>query len=303
MPYLSVLGHANLDVIIRVASYPGPGVSVPVLGRKVVRGGTGANIAYHAAGLGVPTRLWARVGADFPMDWRDALEAAGVDLSWMDVVADALTPTCTILSGPDGEQAFCMDQGPMDAMANHPPASGILDDLAWLHVGTGDPRGFQALAEEARAKGVKVAFDPAQEIRFQYDSRTFEKLLDTADVFFCNHHELDVALKFLSYGDPVQLLDHVDAIVVTRGKEGASLITPKGRVDQPAFEVEAADPTGAGDALRAGWYAGLHAGRSMEDALAWGQAAAALAVQFEGGQGSLLRMSLLEDMVGSHNKP
>ncbi len=60
-------------------------------------------------------------------------------------------------------------------------------------------------------------------------------------------------------------------------------------VKQPAFPVKVVDPTGAGDAMRAGWYAALRSGRGMEEALRWGQAAAAVAVQHSGPQTRVVR--------------
>ena len=86
-----------------------------------------------------------------------------------------------------------------------------------------------------------------------------------------NTAELDVALRLLSYGDPVQLLDHAQAIVITRGPQGASLYRPRKKpLHVPAFHVQGVDPTGAGDAFRAGWYAALRAGHPFDEALRWG---------------------------------
>jgi len=298
--FLAVCGHVNIDVILQVERLPVAGESMPVRDRRRVWGGTGANIARQAASLGVPTRLWSRVGADFPDDWRGALEADGVDLAFLDVDVGALTPTCTILTTQDHEQAFCMDQGPMGTMQEHPPDPALVEGLeGWLHVATGDPRAYQGIAEAARNAGVPVALDPGQELRFQYDGRSFERLLEKADAFFVNHHELDVALRLLGYGDPIQILDHTDLVVVTRGKDGADLYRPRKKtLRQPAFPVaHALDPTGAGDALRGGWYAALREGKDVETALRWGQAAAAVAVQHAGSQERVVKPADLRERV------
>jgi nucleoside kinase len=283
--FLAVCGHANLDIHLRVAELPASGISTPVSDRRTVYGGTAANIALAAASLGVPTRLWARVGADFPADWRRDLEGAGVDLTHLDKDPDGRTPTCTILTDAQGNQAYAMDQGAMGEMAHHPPDQRLLDDLdGWLHLATGDPRAYQSIAEHARDAGIPVALDPGQELRFQYDAKQFERLLECCEVLFLNQHELDVALRLMRYGDPVQLLDHTDAVVVTRGGEGASLYPRRGKaVHRKAEPATVVDPTGAGDALRAGWYAALRAGHNQEEALHWGQKAAAQAVAVAGG--------------------
>lgn len=292
--FLAVCGHTNLDVHLQVQDLPKPGQSVPVLERRTLWGGTAANIARQAAGLGVPTRMWSRVGDDFPAAWRQALHDDGVDLAFLETVRGGRTPTCFILTDLVDRQCYAIDQGPMARMEEAPIGAEFLNGLpedAWLHVSTGNPVAYAQVAYAARDSGLHVAFDPGQEMRFQYDTRSFEGLLDTAEVFFCNEEELRVACDFLRYGDPEQFLDHVDAVVVTRAAKGASLYrSGKKPVHVPAFPAKVVDPTGAGDALRAGWYAALHAGKGMDEALRWGNAAAALKLPHMGGQEHILRM-------------
>ncbi len=300
MPALLVLGHANIDVQLQLKGLPGPSESQPVQTRRTVYGGTAANVAIHAASLGVPTTLWARVGADFPADWRARLEASGLTLA-LDEDAARGTPTCFILTDADGNQAYCMDQGAMGVMTENPPSAELLAGLVagdWLHICTGSPGAYMDLAKSARAKGIKVALDPGQELRFAYSPKTFEKLLDLCDLLFVNAFELDIACKYMSYGDPVQFLDHVDNIVVTHGDKGATLYGAGKPIHADALPVSSIlDPTGAGDAFRAGWYAGLHARHSMETALRWAVAAGAVAVQHEGPQEHLVQPAELSTLV------
>lgn len=286
MPFLSVLGHSNIDVQLMVAAMPGGGRSSPVSDRRTVYGGTACNIARHAAGLGVPVRLWSRVGDDFPSEWKAALANDGVELAH-DV--GGRTPTCFILTAADGEQAYCMDQGAMQAPYDVP--ASVIDGVTWLHVGTGDPNSYAPLMKVARAAGIKVALDPGQEIHFAYDDRSFAKLLELADVLFLNEVEFAKACDFMSYGDPLQFLDHVDALVITRGADGADLYEAAGHTHVASPSVAVVDPTGAGDALRAGWYSALYAGRTMVDALHVGVKAGAAACLLEGPQPRALKQA------------
>ncbi len=287
--FLAVAGHSNIDVQLSVASMPGAGQSSPVADRRTVYGGTACNVARHAAGLGVPTRLWSRVGDDFPPDWKVALEADGVELAF-DVAGR--TPTCFILTEPMGDQAYCMDQGAMTPPYMVP--SSILDDVQWLHVATGDPDSYLPLMREARERGIRVSLDPGQEIHFAYNDASFAKAIDLANVLFVNEVELAKAYQFMAYGDPQQFLDHVDALVVTHGGKGADLFQAAGVTHADAPAVTVVDPTGAGDAFRAGWYSALHAGRTMVDALHFGVRAGAAAVQFQGPQPRALKPRDLE---------
>lgn len=300
MGALTVLGHANIDVQLQLQDLPKAHQSHPVLSRRTVYGGTAANVAAHAASLGVPTTLWARVGTDFPADWRERLEAAGLRLA-LDVDPERGTPTCFILHDAAGDQAYCMDQGAMGAMREHPPGVSLLDGMdggSWLHFCTGAPEAYIDLAVEAGRRGIPVALDPGQEIRFAYDDRSLQRMLDAAAVLFVNEFELEVACRLMRYGDPVQFLDHVDTVVVTRGVRGATLYDGGKPVHVDAVPVaEVVDPTGAGDALRAGWYAGLHAGLGMEDALRWGVAAGAVAVRYAGPQERLVSRADLDALL------
>lgn len=285
--FVLVLGHSNVDVQLQLKDLPRPGQSSPVLERRTVWGGTAANIALHAASLGAPTRLWSLVGPDFPAEWNTHLERAGVRLA-LDRVPASRTPTCFVLTDSLGAQSYCMDQGAMDLMTEHPPAPELLDSLAgtgWVHIATGDPLVYAAIASEARQRGHAVALDPGQEMRFRYDATSLRGLLGLSDCLFVNEEELRVACLLLGLSSADELLPHVATVVVTRGAKGASLYRRGQKaLHANAFTVRPVDPTGAGDALRSGWYAALAQGLAMDVALRWGQAAAAVKVQHVGGQ-------------------
>lgn len=248
---LLVVGHSNIDVQIQLNHMPGPGVSSPVQSRRTVYGGTACNIARHAASLGVDVRLWSRVGPDFPVGWLAALEEDGVKLVFEE---GDRTPTCFILTDADGGQSYMMDQGAMTPPYQVP--TDALDGVTQLHIATGDPAAYIPLAKEANKRGIPVAFDPGQEIHFAYDSKSFETLLNEAHTFWCNEVELEKAFQYMRYGDPVQFLDHVERVIVTRGENGADIYTDNGVEHVPCAMANLVDPTGAGDAFRAGFYAG-----------------------------------------------
>lgn len=285
-PFVAVCGHTNLDVHLQVPELPRPGQSSPVLERRIEWGGTAANIARHAGSLGVGVRLWSRVGKDFPAEWRQALQDDGVLLEHLEVDALRLTPTCYIATDSLDRQQFFMDQGAMVDLAQNPAPLSLLDGIQWLHVATGDPLGYAQVADAAKRAGIRVAFDPGQELRFQYDARSLQGMLELADVFWCNDQELEVACVLLDVASPDALLKFVPSVVVTRGARGLSWYARnQAPTHAPAFPVgRVLDPTGAGDACRAGFYAATAKGLAFEEALRWGQAAASLVVETVGGQ-------------------
>jgi sugar/nucleoside kinase (ribokinase family) len=211
-------------------------------------------------------------------------------------------PTCIITTDTLGRQAYMMDQGAMASLAQEPVPADVLDGVAddgWLHIATGAPLGYALVADAARRRGLNVALDPAQELRFQYDARSLEGLARYAQALFLNEAELAVACKMVDAAGPEDLLDLVELLVVTRGPKGASLYRPNlAALHQPAFAVPLVDPTGAGDALRAGWYAALRSGKDHETALKWGQAAAAICIQHIGAQDHLARPPEIDQLLG-----
>lgn len=288
--FLVVCGPCNLDILLRVQDLPKDGQSTPVLDRRVVRGGNGGNIAIHAAGLDVPVRLWSRVGADFPTTWRDDLQRRGVDDCL--VIDGPTTPTCFVFTDAFDRQCFAIDLGPRRDETEG-PREDLISNIAaggWLHLCTGDPLLYAAVASAAHAAGIHVALDPGQELSFRYDATALQGMLGLCDALFVNEAELAVAASLLGLTMPEDLLRFVPLVVVTRGAKGASLYRRNAAiVHAAAFSVDhLADPTGAGDAFRAGWYAALQQGLGTEMALRWGQAAGAAKVRHAGAQEHVL---------------
>lgn len=283
MAFLGVYGHVNLDHILLLDALPKPETTVPVRRTLVRLGGTGGNIARAAAALGVPTALAACVGDDFLAEHRRQLESGGIDLADLRHVPGS-TPKVWLLSVPGGQQSAIIDQG---VMADGVPRPKL--DLAWLqsdwvHLTTGAPDDWLEVARQASEAGKSIAADPAQEIHYRWTGRNFERLLEHSDLFFCNASELEKALSLFSYGAPEQFLDHTERIIVTRGKSGVDLYERSGHTHIPACPLRGPvrDTTGAGDAFRAGVYAGLHQGRDWVQAIRTGCATATLFLESGG---------------------
>lgn len=298
-PFVALCGPCNLDVLLRVKDLPQAGQSSPVIERRVLRGGNGGNLAAHAAGLGVAVRLWSRVGADFPPAWRADLASWGVD-AHLAVAGDA-TPTCFVFTDLVDRQSFAIDVG-RGGESVSPPAAFVagMAPGSWLHLCTGDPLLYAEVAAAAHGAGLRVALDPGQELSFRYDAAALQGLLSLCEVLLLNEAELRVAVDLLQRAAPEDLLAFVPNLVVTRGAKGASLYRRDGRtLHAPAFPVDRmADPTGAGDAFRAGWYAALASGHGFDEALRWGQAAGAAKVRHHGAQEHRLTRDDLQRFLG-----
>jgi len=287
--YLGVFGHVVLDHILAVPTLPVPDRTVRVLARDRTFGGTGGNIARIAARLGVPTALASFVGEDFPPEYRQALAADGVDLTDLRVVRGATTPSAWVFTAPGGRQTTVIDQGPMWDAHTRPVPEHAVRSAQVVHLGTGRPAYHLRVARLAAKLGKTIAFDPSQEITYAYSRASFLALLRRAAMFFGNEAEMRVALKFARVRRPEDLLRYVEQVIVTRGRKGSLVITrAEGTHRIPRVPPRRiVDVTGAGDAYRAGYYAGMSRGYDPARCGLLGSAAASFVLEASGTQSAM----------------
>lgn len=299
MTYLCVFGHTNLDYIMLLPRLPEPNTSIQVVEERRFFGGTGANVARIAATLGVPTALSSFVGEDFPHDYLDALKASGVNTGDLRVKRGYLTPVCWTMSDPGHNQITIMNQGPMGDAARFGLEEGALRASEVIHICTGRPEYYIKAVELASELGKLVAFDPGQEIHYVYDAEWFRRVFEGSQLFFCNRKELEVAKGYMGVQSIDDLFDHVETIVLTLGKEGSKVVTADGEIEIPSIEPsEVRDTTGAGDAYRAGFYAGMYRGLPVERCALAGAAAASYAIESVGPQTRIPSWEMVEERMG-----
>lgn len=285
--YLGVFGHTAIDIILQVQKLPKPNSSVAVKERVKRRGGTAANIAKAAGDLDVDVSLASFVGEDFPDEYERSLKRSGVMTYDLKRMEDHSTPTCWILSDHKEEQMAIIDQGAAGEADRFDVElqKRTIEGCEVLHIGTGRPEYYEKILDSPEAEGKTIGFDPAQELRYVYDAETFERFISRSDHFFCNEEEATVAQEYLEVSCIEDILDLVDTVIVTRGDDGSSLYTDGERKDIPSFEPDSVlDPTGAGDAYRAGFYSALSEGNELEDCCLFASARASFSVEQHGPQ-------------------
>ncbi len=282
-PYLCVYGHVCLDMIMSLDRFPDPNTSVDILEKHRYFGGTGANIATDAATMGVPTALCSYVGPDLPDDFRRFMAVHGVDLREMVTVDGYETPTVTIVTDSRQNQIAYVYQGPMREMDTFVLRMDGARKSNVVHISTGRPGYYLRLMRACRQLGKEIVFDPAQEVHRIWSKETFLEAAPLCDMFFCNENELRTAMRYLGVQRPEDALDHLKVIINTRGGQGTVVYTPSGSWLVPAVRPERmVDPTGAGDAFRAGFYAGRYRGHELLECVAYGNAAASFVLEAKG---------------------
>jgi sugar/nucleoside kinase (ribokinase family) len=274
---LLISGHVNVDRFLSVRSLPPADRTVPLLGSRTELGGTATNLALVATSFGVTTGIVARIGDGFPTEFLTRLARARVDLRAVTRVRGVNTPTCYIVEEERGGQRTLIDQGAETHAAHTAIPHGVLREYSWLHVTTGDPDFQLRLSRAAGRAGVRLSFDPAQEVHYRWDRRRFRDLLASAEVLFGNRSEIDRAIELVGGTSPTDLLRHVPLVVRTEGKNGATAFSRTGRVHVPPRRPrERRRLVGAGDAFRGGFYAAWFEGQPLPRCLDAGVRSAAL---------------------------
>jgi adenosine kinase len=237
-------------------------VSFLVEEKQMSRGGVGPNIAYSLALLGQKPQLMGAAGQDFG-DYRAWLEAQGVDTSLTVAFADEFTATFTVITDVDQNQIAGFHAGAM-SRARELTLRGLDPrSIDLVIISPNDPAGMLKTARECRELGIKFIFDPSQQLA-RLDGEQVLAGLEGAYALTVNDYELEL-VKTKTGLDDAGLLGRVDLLVVTRGGDGATLMSRDRRVDVPVAQPKAiVDPTGVGDAFRGGLITGLVRGYSWE---------------------------------------
>jgi len=235
-------------------------VSFLVDSLKRRRGGTGANIAYNVALLGERPVLVGTVGEDFS-EYRQWLESRGVDLSGVKTIRDEHTASCFINTDLQDNQITAFYPGAMaqaGTVSLH-DVGASKDDL--VIIAPNDPAAINRYTAECTEAGIPYLYDPSM----QLPRMTKEELHEGcggAKILAGNDYEFGMMAEKMGLSED-RLRRHVPITVMTRGEAG-SLITVDGREFEipPARPTQVVDPTGAGDAFRAGFMLGMARGFS-----------------------------------------
>jgi sugar/nucleoside kinase (ribokinase family) len=163
-----------------------------------------------------------------------------------------------------------------------------VEDVELVHLGTGRPAYYARIASLAAELDRTVAFDPSQEIHYVYRPRSFRTLLQHSTYFFANAAEVGHAKRFLRITSTKGLLRFTSVVVVTLGRRGSAIYTRDGTTRIPRVPPKrVVDVTGAGDAYRAGFYAGLSRGFDLRRCGILGSSVASFVVEATGPQTNL----------------
>ncbi|NLN43364.1 MAG: carbohydrate kinase family protein [Methanosarcina sp.] len=274
---ISIVGHTALDYIVDVEKIAGKNESSPVTDYDEYPGGGAANIAAAITRLGGMSQLISPVGKDFASSgYEKILTDAHVDLSRLYRLDDQKISKAFIFTDEEHNQTTYFYWGASSKFKELEP-----EPVDFVHLATADS---VYNAKLARIAGF-VFFDPGQDL-ITYSKDNLELVLANTDILFAKRHEIRRVSEMTGKSFS-ELKAMIDVIVVTYDSKGSTIYTNEGEFEIPVVSVKAVDPTGAGDAYRAGFLLALTRGYSLPTCGKIGSTVASFVVQARGCQTNL----------------
>jgi adenosine kinase len=225
--------------------------------------------------------LVGTVGRDFP-DYRDWLEGAGVDTSTVRQIDEVFTSSFFVNTDLDNNQIASFYGGAMSYAKNYAIADvyeGIPDLVI---ISPNDPTAMQNLAKECRERKIRFIYDPSQQVP-RLSGEELHRDMQGAYAMVVNAYETEVICK--KTGQTLEDLRRaIDILVITHGGRGSHIYVNGEVIEVPVFPTTVKDPTGGGDAFRAGLIRGMVAGWPLKLAGEVGALCATYALEFVGTQ-------------------
>ncbi len=243
-------------------------------------GGCAGNIAYNLKLLGGDPIPMATVGQDFGA-YREHFTACGITLAHVKEIEDLYTAQAFITTDLDDNQITAFHPGAMmRSYENH------VRDVAGVKFGIVGPDGYEAMLQNSKEfaeLGIPFIFDPGQAMPL-YNGKELSQMIEQATYVTVNDYESSLLQERTGWNEK-QIAERVEAYLITRGPKGSEVHTKKGMMHVPAATaMRVVDPTGCGDAYRAGLLHALADGASWTDAARLGSVLGAIKIEHLGPQ-------------------
>lgn len=244
-------------------------------------GGTAGNIAYTLSLLGEKPIIIATIGKDYDryFEW---LKKNGISTEGIKIIGEEFTAGAYITTDKADNQITGFNPGAMKYQSEYEFKNPESKD-SLIIIGPGNLQDMRKYAKMAKDEGIKCICDPGQSLT-QWDGDSLRKWINGSYMLITNDYELELIVKMTGI-DKRGLLKMTKIIITTLGEKGSLISTSEGDVQIPAVKIsEILDPTGAGDAYRAGLIKGLAMGKDIETSAKMGAVAAAYAIERYGTQ-------------------
>jgi adenosine kinase len=248
----------------------------------VRRGGVAGNVAYALGVLGQAPLLVGAVGKDFA-EYRAWLERHGVDCAGVHVCDDVHTARFVCTTDDDMRQLASFYAGAM-SRAREIDLESLAGRVDLVLVGANDPEAMLRHTDQSRELGIPFAADPSQQLA-RMDGPEIRRLVEGARYLLTNDYEWELLLKKTGWTE-ADVAERVEIRITTHGEKGVEIHGgPDGVLEVGVVpETARVDPTGVGDAFRAGFLAATAGGLGLQRAAQLGSLIAVYVLETDGPQ-------------------
>jgi adenosine kinase len=244
-------------------------------------GGTAGNVAYSLSLLGERPLVLAAIGKDY-WTYFEWLRQNGLPLEGIRIVEDEFTACAYITTDRADSQITGFNPGAMKYQTEHEFSDEETAGSICL-IAPGNLRDMIEYAAACRNRGIPYICDPGQSLT-QWDGKVLKDWIEGSTLLISNDYELELIIKMTGL-DKKSLLGLTGTIITTTGEKGSLVSSACSDEDIGVAKVTSVvDPTGAGDAYRAGLVKGLAMGKDMLTSAKMGAVAAAYDVEKYGTQ-------------------
>jgi adenosine kinase len=254
-------------------------------------GGCAGNIAYNLKLLNGDPLIMATIGQD-SAPYIDRLDKLGISRRCIKLIDSSYTAQAFITTDIDSNQITAFHPGAM-AMSHQIKIA----DAGKVSIAIIAPDGRDGMIEHARdcaAANIPFIFDPGQGLPM-FNGEELTHFIELATYVAVNDYEAELLTERTGLSLQ-QIAERVSALIVTRGEQGAEIFTSDGRLDVPVVKVaDIVDPTGCGDAFRAGMLFGLTRGMDWMTIGRLSSLMGAIKIASQGGQNHAPSVAQIED--------
>ena len=244
-------------------------------------GGTAGNIAYGLSLLGEKPVILAAIGRDYQryFQW---LEENHIATNGIRIIEEEFTASAYITTDQANNQMTAFNPGAMRYPSSY-HFEGVNPKDSIAIIAAGNLNDMKDYSRTFRAKGIDYIFDPSQSLPL-WDGKELAQSIKGSKILISNSYELEMIMHTTGL-DRKRLMELTETVITTKGEEGSLVCSGDREIHIPAVKpTKVVDPTGAGDAYRAGLIKGLIQGKDIVQCARMGAVCASFAVECQGTQ-------------------
>ncbi|MBT3826854.1 MAG: carbohydrate kinase family protein [Nitrosomonadales bacterium] len=266
---------------------------VPELKRNF--GGTAGNIAYNLSLLNSNSIIIATAGDDFSA-YEKRLSKFDVMQDYIKIIPESLTAQAYITTDLDDNQITAFHPGAM--MESHQNSiSNITEKVDLAIISPAGKEGMLKHARECFEKGIPFMFDPGQGLPM-FNKNELNTFINQATYIAVNDYEAELLMK-ISGLDVNEIQKKVEALIITKGAYGSEIYSDKKIKINPITADSPIDPTGCGDAYRAGLLYGITNKLTWEETGKLASVMGSIKIKTQGGQNHQPSLEEIEELFGA----